>query len=85
MEVLAGNTGVVVDCYRDMLVEAAVGVLSKNQAVVVEPEEYFWKQPFSISWVYTCNILYEIFCYMIIPGAALKQMLNDFDDRKYVK
>ena len=47
LEVLAGNMGVVVVCYWDTLGEAAVGVLSKSQATVVEPEEYSCQQPVS--------------------------------------
>jgi len=41
LEVLAGTTGVAAACYGDTLGEAAVGVLSKSQVAVVEPEEYF--------------------------------------------
>ena len=47
LEVLAGNMGVVVVCYGDTLAEAAVGVLSKSQATVVELEEYSCQQPVS--------------------------------------
>ena len=47
LEVLAGNMGVVVVCYGDTLGEAAVGVLSKSQATVAEPEEYSCQQPVS--------------------------------------